>query len=456
MGDTGTLGSILTSASVVVFKDPVTLISLATYLLWKQPKLTLLSMVVMPLCMIPVVVYGRKVRRASREVQTFSAELSSIMSEAFTGSRVIKAYNLEGAVVQQFRTATQKFIGHSMRAVRSGELPGPLLEAVAALGVSLVLIYLCVQKGSRPDSADFVAFVLAIISMYRPLKNMTRLYSSFVQARAATERVFELLATPNSILEPHQPVPLHAAGATIQFDKVSFAYDEKPILKDISLHAQPGQLIALVGRTGSGKTTLTSLLLRFYDPSNGSIRIGSTDLREVASRELRNQIAVVTQETVLFNQTIRQNILLGRPGASDQDIIEAARHAHALEFINEKPNGFNTIIGEKGITLSGGQRQRIAIARALLKNAPILILDEATSALDTEAERAVQAALEELMVGRTTFCIAHRLSTIQKADLIVVLDQGRIVETGTHAELVEKGGIYQKLYQLQFQTTADE
>ena len=243
---------------------------------------------------------------------------------------------------------------------------------------------------------------------------------------------------------------LKAAGADIQFDRVHFSYGEKTALDDIQLQIKPGQLVALVGASGSGKTTLSNLLLRFYDPQRGAIRIGGVDIRDVTTRDLRNQIAVVTQETILFNDTIRRNIELGRPGASNDEIIAAARHAYACDFIMEKPKGFDTFIGEKGVTLSGGQRQRLAIARAVLKNAPILVLDEATSALDTESERAVQAALDELMKGRTTICIAHRLSTILHADEIVVLDQGRIAETGTHAELVQRGGIYQKLYELQF------
>jgi subfamily B ATP-binding cassette protein MsbA len=222
------------------------------------------------------------------------------------------------------------------------------------------------------------------------------------------------------------------------------------VLRNINLTIQAGQLVALVGASGSGKTTLSNLLLRFYDPAHGSIKIGGVDLREVRTCDLRNQIAVVAQENILFNDTIRRNIELGRLGAKEAEIVEAARHAHAFDFIMEKPQGFDTVIGEKGVTLSGGQRQRLAIARAVLRNAPNLILDEATSALDTESERAVQAALDELMKGRTTLCIAHRLSTILHADLIVVLDQGRIVETGKHEELAQRGGIYQKLYELQF------
>jgi subfamily B ATP-binding cassette protein MsbA len=250
--------------------------------------------------------------------------------------------------------------------------------------------------------------------------------------------------------EPAQPRLLQAAGADIHFENVDFSYGDKPVLQNINLQIKPGQLVALVGASGSGKTTVANLLLRFYDPARGAIRIGGVDIREVSTRDLRNQIAVVTQENILFNDTVRKNIELGRPGATSEEIISAAKHANAHDFIVEKPDGYGTVVGEKGVLISGGQRQRLAIARAVLRNAPILILDEATSALDTESERAVQSALDELMQGRTTLCIAHRLSTILHADLIVVLDQGRIVETGTHSELIKRGGVYQKLYELQF------
>jgi subfamily B ATP-binding cassette protein MsbA len=298
----------------------------------------------------------------------------------------------------------------------------------------------------RPKGEEFLVFTLALFAMYRPIKNLARLYNNLEAARAASKRAFELLATKNDIPEPAHPKPLRAVGAAIHFDAVDFSYGEKPVLRGITLTVEPGRLVALVGPSGSGKTTLGNLLLRFYDPERGAIRIGDTDIREVSTRDLRNQIAVVTQETVLFNQSIARNIELGRPGATRPEIIEAAKHAYAYDFIMERPNGFDSVIGEKGTKLSGGQRQRLAIARAVLKDAPILLLDEATSSLDTESERAVQAALEKLMEGRTTICIAHRLSTIQKADRIAVLDRGRIVETGTHEQLIRAGGVYWKLY----------
>jgi subfamily B ATP-binding cassette protein MsbA len=293
-------------------------------------------------------------------------------------------------------------------------------------------------------------FIIAIVMIYPPIKSLTRLHNQLHQARAASERVFELLALKNSVPEPAQPKMLHASQADIQFENVDFSYGEKPVLHNINLTVKAGQLVALVGASGAGKTTLANLLLRFYDPTRGTIKIGGVDLRDVSTRDLRNQIAVVAQENILFNDTIRRNIELGRLGATNDEIITAAKHAYAYDFITQKPEGFAAVIGEKGVSLSGGQRQRLAIARAVLKNAPILVLDEATSALDTESERAVQSALDELMKGRTTICIAHRLSTIFHADVIVVLDQGRIVETGRHDELIKHGGVYQKLYELQF------
>jgi ABC-type multidrug transport system fused ATPase/permease subunit len=271
-----------------------------------------------------------------------------------------------------------------------------------------------------------------------------------VQARAATERVFEMLAMTNSVPEPAAPKMLHADKADIVFENLDFNYGDKVVLRNINLTIKPGQLVALVGASGSGKTTMANLLLRFYDPLRGSVKIGGVDLREVRTGDLRNQIAVVAQENILFNDTIRRNIELGRLGATNEEIIAAARFAKADEFILQNKEGFDMIVGEKGSRLSGGQRQRLAIARAVLKNAPILILDEATSALDTEVERQVQAEFDSLMQGRTTLCIAHRLSTIIHADVIVVLDQGRIVEQGRHEELVKRGGTYQRLYDLQF------
>ncbi len=446
--DTMSLQNTITGTLAVIVKDPATVIVMMGVMFYVDAKLTLIAMLAFPICLIPIIVFSRKVSKSATVVQDSYSELSTVMHESFTGNRIIKAYNLEERAVQQFREVSQRFVSHRMRIIRSEEIPGPLNEFLAAIGVALLFAYFAFQP--NPDVTKVIQFGMAIFVVYRPIKNITRLHNQLEQARAASQQVFEMLDMQNSVREPAQPRILKAVGADIQFDHVHFSYGEKVALDDIELQIKPGKLVALVGASGSGKTTLSNLLLRFYDPQRGIIRIGGVDIRDVTTRDLRNQIAVVTQETILFNDTIRKNIELGRPGASNDEIIAAARHAYAHDFIMEKPKGFDTIIGEKGVTLSGGQRQRLAIARAVLKNAPILVLDEATSALDTESERAVQSALDELMKGRTTFCIAHRLSTILHADEIVVLDQGRIVETGSHDELARRGGIYQKLYELQF------
>jgi len=450
VNDTGALQNILNNAVSVVVRDPVTLVSLLGLLLWQQPKLTLITIVFLPACIIPIAIFNRKIRRSSRELQTQTAELTQTMAEAFTGHRIVKAYNLEPVVAGQFRDVTRRYISHYMRITRAGIMPGPLIEFFGSCGMALLLAYLIYGAQGHPNPADFLQLVGSVFMMYPPLKNLTQLQNQVVQARAASERAFALLDTQTTVAEPAQPQKLQAQGADIQFEHVHFSYGEKVALGDVSLEIKSGRLVALVGASGSGKTTIANLLLRFYDPTRGSIKIGGMDIRNVSTRELRNQIAVVTQEVILFDDTIRRNIELGRPGATSDEIIAAAKHAHAYDFIMEKPGGFEAVIGEKGVMLSGGQRQRIAIARAVLRDAPILVLDEATSALDTESERAVQAALDELMKGRTTICIAHRLSTILHADSIVVLDQGRIVETGRHDDLVKRGGVYQKLYELQF------
>jgi subfamily B ATP-binding cassette protein MsbA len=450
MNDTQALQTILTNVVSVIVRDPITLIGVLIYLFSQQPRLTLFSIIVLPACVIPIAIYSRKIRRSSREAQAQSAELVQTMTEGFTGHRVIKAYNLEKIVAEKFRETARRSVNLIMRITRASEIPGVLIEFFGACGLALMLAYVIHSAGERPKPTAFLQLLLSLVYIYQPLKNLTRLQNQVVQARAATERVFEMLATKNSVPEPAQPKMLHADQADIRFENVSFNYGEKAILQNINLHVKAGQLVAFVGKTGSGKTTLANLILRFYDPTGGAIKIGGVDLREFSTRDLRSQMAVVSQENILFNDTIRRNIELGRLGATNDDIVAAAKHASAYEFITQRPEGFDAVIGEKGVSLSGGQRQRLAIARAVLKNAPILILDEATNALDTESERAVQTALDELMKGRTTFCIAHHLTTILHADVIVVLDQGKIVETGTHDELVKRGGVYQKLYELQF------
>jgi ATP-binding cassette, subfamily B, bacterial MsbA len=448
LSDTEALRKTMTDSIASLVRDPVTLVSLFAYLFWQQPKVTAMAILVLPICIVPISIYGRKGRKAATALQKQLANLTHSMMESFTGNRIVKAYNLEPAVSREFEETATRLTSSYMRLVRSLEIPGTLLEIAGSIGLVIVLGYMLQSPDARPNGGKFLGLVLAIIAMYRPMKTLTRLHASMEQARAASARVFELLATKSTMPEAPNPKPLRAAGADITFEDVTFGYAEKNVLSNIKLTVKAGQLVALVGSSGSGKTTLTSLLLRFYDPTSGKIQIGGVNIRDVSTKDLRDQIAIVTQETILFHDSIRNNIALGRPGATEEEIVAAAKHAHAHDFILRKAEGYDTVIGERGIALSGGERQRVAIARAILKNAPILILDEATSALDNESERAVQEALEELMAGRTTICIAHRLSTIQKADVIVAMAEGRIAEMGTHRELLERKGVYHHLHQL--------
>ncbi len=449
--DINMLYNLMSYTLVSIVRDPITLVVLVFGILTVYTELTLYSALILPVCLVPVIIFARKVRKSSEQTQTEQANLFKSMHEGLTGARVVKAYNLENIVVDDYRARQQIFYGRYMRMIRAGEIPGPLIEFFGSVGVALLLAKIAVSK-TGGSTAGFLGFVGALQFIYTKIKVVVRLYNQMVQGQAASKRVFELLDTQSDLVEPANPKPLNATNAPIEFENLSFGFDGTQLFDGFNLTVKPGQLVALVGQSGSGKTTLTNLLLRFYDPQGGAVKIGGVDIRDTNSKTLRAQIAVVTQETILFNESVRRNIELGRPGATLEEIKIAAKHAHAAEFIERKQNegGYDMVIGEKGNTLSGGQKQRLAIARAILKNAPILILDEATSALDTESERAVQAALDKLMQGRTTICIAHRLSTVQHADVIVVMDQGRIVEKGTHSELLAQGGLYQKLYQMQF------
>jgi len=452
ISDTTVLHSVIANSMSSLVRDPLTVLTLL-FVLTAQPetrKLTVISVAALVICLVPMRIYASKVRKSARAMQSHVAELNSVMHETFTGNRIVKAYNLEQTMLGKFKDATRKFVSQMMRIVRANEIPSQMTEFAGIVGVSLVLLYVIFQS-NLATTGDFVSFILSIVLMYQPIKSLVKLQNQLHQADSASQKVFDLLELQSPIREPVNPVPLKAANADIEFQDIEFAYEEMPVLRGINLKVKAGQMIALVGGNGSGKTSLTNLLLRFYDPQRGAVLIGGTDIRQVAVKDLRNQIAFVSQGTILFHDTIRNNIALGKPGATDAEIEAAAKHACAHEFILEKPEGYQTMVGEKGIALSGGQRQRISIARAILRDAPIVVLDEATSEFDSKSERAFQSTLEEWMEGRTAICIAHRLSTVQRADLIVVLENGRIVEMGTHAELIQSRGVYCKLYELQFE-----
>ena len=451
VNDTQTLQQVASSALGTVLRDPLTVLIVAGLLIVKEPMLTVLALIIFPVVVAPIAILGRKLRRSWKAAQVHTAELSHEAQETLTGMRVIKAYNLEGETIRRFSGLSGKIVGQFLRYIRASEFPGPMIEICGAIGIALLLYYVArLPALKRPSHGDFSAFLGSVFALYQPIKNLTRLFGWCHQGQVSLDRAQEIFGAQPTVIDPPHPKPIRAQNAPIHYDHVTFRYGDKIVLDDVSLEIRPGAFIALVGPTGSGKTTLASLLLRFQDPDSGAVRIGGIDIREFGLVQLREQIAVVTQETVLFNDTIRANLRLGRLSASDSQIEAAAQQAHAEEFILQRPQGYETGVGEKGVAVSGGQRQRLALARALVRGAPILILDEATSALDTETERAVQSALESLRGRQTLICIAHRLSTIHSADLIVVLDQGRIVEQGAHEDLIQKNGLYRRLHELQF------
>ena len=442
-----------TMVLTVLVRDGLATIGLLGWMLWLNWKLTLLSLAMTPAIIIVVRLISGRLRSSSRDVQRSMGDVTQVLQEAIEGHKVVKLFGGRQYEAKRFRDEANRVRRYLMKQTAAAAASVPLVQLIAAVALALILSLATLQSSANEITVGgFVSFITAMLMLNSPLKRVTSVNEPLQRGLAAAESIFALIDEPGEA--DHGTVRIGRARGQLAFERVSFAYPgaERPALEAVDLSIAPGGTLALVGPSGSGKTTLAHLVPRFYHPSSGRITLDGHDLEDLKLDALRANIALVSQDVVLFNDTVAANIAYGSGDrVAEADIVAAARAAHALEFIEQMPEGLQTLVGENGVKLSGGQRQRIAIARALLKNAPILVLDEATSALDSESERHIQAALETLIQGRTTIVIAHRLSTVERADRIVVLDRGRIVEAGTHAALLASGGLYARLYRTQFQ-----
>ncbi len=442
----------VSNAITGLVKDAFTVIGLIGVVIYRDWKLALMALFIFSLVIIPIKEFGKRLRKFSRKSQQRMGSITTFLHETIAGNRIVKAFNMEDYEKRRFAEENNRFFKIVFKRVKIRALSHPLMELLGGIAVAIIIWvggYRVIQGELTPGA--FFSFMTALFMLYAPIRDLNKVNLEVQEGMAAAIRVFELLDTTPEIKEEEGAIPLPPVSKGVDFQDITFKYGEETVLKDISLHVNVGEVIALVGMSGAGKTSLVNLLPRFYDVEKGQILIDGHDIRKVTFKSLRDQIALVTQQTILFNDTIRNNIAYGNiHGCSDQEIIEAAKAAHAHDFIMKLPEGYDTLIGEQGVKLSGGERQRLSIARALLKNAPILILDEATSSLDSDSETEVQKALDQLMKGRTVFVIAHRLSTIRNAHRIIVLSDGQVVEQGTHTELIALNGEYRRLYDLQF------
>lgn len=457
---TNDVASIQNSVSDVVtsiFKDAFTIISLVCVIFYTDWKLAFVAMIIFPLTIYPISQFGKKIRKVTTSTQITMATLSSLLQETISGTRIVKAFGMEKYENERFAEENERYFKLNMKSATVKALSHPLMEFIGGLGVAAVIFYggYNVLKGNSTPGT-FFSFLAAVLMLYEPIKRITQVNNTINQGIAGAERVFNIIDLAPDIQDKQNAIELSPVRRSIDIKNVTFRYEKTPVLKNIDLSIKAGEVIAFVGMSGGGKTSLVNLIPRFYDVNEGNILIDGHDVRDVTLQSLRRQIAIVTQQTILFNDSVRNNIAYGSFEKSDDDIIKAATAANAHDFIMKMPKGYDTNIGELGTKISGGEKQRLSIARAILKNAPILILDEATSSLDTEAELEVQEALNNLMKGRTTLVIAHRLSTIRNADRIIVLVNGEIVEQGDHETLMLKQGEYFRLYNLQFKDEGSE
>jgi len=449
--DVGAVQSTLSGSVTGIIKETFSVIGCVGIMFYMDWRLAIGAMFIVPVAFLPIFKVGKILRRTSAKVQQSVADLVVLMHETIGGNRIVKAFGMEAHEKKRFHEENWRLLKYSMKAVVVSSVNSAAMEFLGGVGIASIMLYGGYQIiGEKMTAGNLIAFLAALVSLYDPVKRLANIYASIHQGLAAAERVYELLDQPIEILDQPHAMTLEPVRKDLEFRNVSFSYGAKRVLSGISFRADTGQVVAVVGMSGAGKTTLINLIPRFYEVSEGTIAIDGIDIRDVTLASLRSQIAIVTQQSVLFNDTFKNNIAYGDIRKSDDKIIAAARAANAYDFIMKLPRQFETSVGEQGIRLSGGERQRICIARALLKDAPILILDEATSSLDSDSELEVQKALENLMRGRTTIVIAHRLSTVQNADFIITLANGKIVEQGRHSELMMLDSEYRRLYQLQF------